>query len=137
MCWAQSGAVSGWSMAWAEFGEGVAGSVQVFGQDLGCGGGGGEADHGAAAVGPGVAQDGESGGLAGAGGCDRELEAASGGGEVTDQRSLAGVEGGAVGDRFQQGEVDQGRVDAAAVGSGGGGEQAAFSGEDAAGAVGG
>ena len=67
--------------------------VSVVAADLfaepGCGdGGGGEADHGAAGVGPGAGEGVHGGGLAGPGGCDRELQPCAGGGHVAHEQRL-------------------------------------------------
>ena len=100
-------------------------------------GGGGESNDGAAAAGPGVGEDFEGGGLAGAGRCDRELELAPGGGEFADEPGLPVVQGGAVGDGFEQGQLDELGVDSASGGELCGGEEVFLGGDDASGAVGG
>jgi hypothetical protein len=63
-----------------ELGQGVGGRAELLTQDGGRGGGRGEPDDGAAVLDPRGGQGSHGGGLAGAGGRDRELEAGTGGG---------------------------------------------------------
>ena len=72
----------------------------------GRGGRRGEAEQVAAAVGPGRGQRPHRGGLAGAGGRERQLQPGAGGGHRPDQGGLPGVEGDPVGGRLQQRQVD-------------------------------
>ena len=74
-------------------GAGVAGlGVDGGAEFLGCDRGGGEADDGAAGVLPRAGEDLHGGGLAGAGGCEGELDGAAAGGHLTDQGLLGGIE---------------------------------------------
>ena len=80
--------------------------------------------------GPGGGEGAHRGGLAGAGGRDRELQPGTRGGHLADQRGLSGVQGDAVGGRLQQRQVDRGVVDGVPVAAAGGGDQALLGGED-------
>jgi hypothetical protein len=114
-----------------ELGEGVARHVELVGEGL-CGGRGRcEPDDRAAGFGPGGAEGTHRGGLAAARGSDRELDPASRAGHGPYEIGLARRELRAVGQCFEQGEVDDvGGYDASA-GVGGVGEDALLGDEDA------
>ena len=121
-------------------GVGEEGHRVGVGVDLGAqlGGRGGrrcEADDGAAAVAPRGGEGAHGGGLAGAGGGDRELEAGSAGGHLADERDLAGVERGAVRDRLDEGDLDGRGGHLVAAAASGCVDEAVFGGDDPAGGV--
>ena len=97
----------------------------------GCGGGGGgEPEHGAAVLDPRPGQGPHGGGLARAGGGDRELQPRPGGGHASYEGGLPGVEGDTVGGQLEQRQRDRLRGGPVPVGHPCGGDEAALGGED-------
>ena len=80
--------------------------AEFLAQHAGRRGGRREADHGVAVRGPGVGEGAQGDGLAAAGRGERELHPRAGGGELPHHLGLVGAEPDAVGDGFQQRQVD-------------------------------
>ena len=127
--------VGGVGEAPGELGQGVGVARADVAEFLGRLRGGGETEDLAAGVGPGASQHPHGGGLAGAGGCEGQLESSPGGGEVVDQAGLGVVEhgapGGVVGDR----KADPDVADPAPPGRRRGREQSLLGLQDAGGRV--
>ena len=86
--------------------------------------------HLAAVLGPGQGEGAHGGGLPGAGRGDRQLQPGTGGAHLPDQRSLPGIQGGAVRRHLQQRQIHRRLVDDCPVAAAGGGDEALLGVED-------